>query len=186
MNSPSQPKRRNAARTRARILDAAKKAFSEASYSSVGIRDIAALADVSSTMLIRYFGSKAGLFEAALLDAMHLGINLDRGRARFGKQLTGLLVAARDVQPPVMLALAAGDAKARDVAVRVTREHAIAPLAEWLGPPDANARALQIVMLATSFAIFTSQLPILPIAQEADGTMARWLTRTLQAIVDQD
>lgn len=184
MTSRSEPKRRNASKTRATILDAAKKAFSESSYSSIGIRDIAAMADVSSTLLIRYFGSKPGLFEGALLNAMHLGLQLD-DKAGFGKQFTERLVAAREVLPPIMLALAAGDSEARDVAIGVTRQHAVGPLAEWLGPPDAQARALQIIMLTASFALYNRQPPVMPMDNAAERAMTRWLAQTLQAIVDQ-
>src|SRR3546814_8586971 len=51
MKSRTPPKRRNAIQTKAKILAAAQQAFSETGYSQSGIRDIAATAYVSSTLL---------------------------------------------------------------------------------------------------------------------------------------
>jgi TetR/AcrR family transcriptional regulator, regulator of cefoperazone and chloramphenicol sensitivity len=48
--------------TRQRILDAALKAFGEASFSSVTTRQISEAADVSLPTLQYYFGSKEGLY----------------------------------------------------------------------------------------------------------------------------
>ena len=65
-----EPSKGDAGATRARILAAAKQVFSKRGYSECGIRDIARELGLSSTILLRYFGSKAGLFEAALRDAL--------------------------------------------------------------------------------------------------------------------
>lgn len=54
MGSPS----RNAERTKARILQAARRLFSERDITSVGIRDIAAAAGVSHGLVQRYFGTR--------------------------------------------------------------------------------------------------------------------------------
>lgn len=53
---------RNAAATRQRLRAAARKLFSQANYTSVGIRDIAAEAGVNPALISRYFGSKKKLF----------------------------------------------------------------------------------------------------------------------------
>jgi AcrR family transcriptional regulator len=144
------------------------------------------MAGVSSPLLLRYFGSKAGLFEAALTDVMRLERIFERGRDGFGEHLTSLLLdVALDVKPPAMVALSTGDADAREIATRVTEKHAVAPLAQWLGPPDARARAVEITMLCTGFAMYTRQLPLMPAAKGVDKKLAKWLARTLQAIVDQ-
>jgi AcrR family transcriptional regulator len=66
MDKPKAVKRRNPAVTKARILAAAQKVFAERGYAQTGLRDIANEADVSSALPVTYFGTKAGLFEAAL------------------------------------------------------------------------------------------------------------------------
>lgn len=184
--APRAPKRRNAPQTKARILAAAQQAFSELGYSQAGIRDIAAIAGISSPLLLRYFGSKAGLFEAALTEATRLERIFEQGRDGFGEHLTHLLLDVDlDIKAPAMVALSTGDADAREIATRVTDEHVVAPLAQWLGPPEARARAVEIVMLCTGFVMYTRQLPLTPAAKGIDKKLAKWLARTLQTIVDQ-
>jgi AcrR family transcriptional regulator len=186
MNTRTTPKRRNAPQTKAKILAAAQRAFAEHGYSQSGIRDIAAIADVSSTLLLRYYGSKAALFEAALIAAMPLAELLaDTPRERFGETLAALFMnAGIDIQPPSIIALAIGDAEARAIATRVIDERIIAPLAKWLGPPDGQVRALQIVMLAMSFVQFSRQLPLIPQRRGAGRKLAQWFAASVQGIVE--
>lgn len=185
MDQASQPKRRNAPLTKARILAAAQEAFSRSGYSQTGIRDIADMVGVSSTILLRYFGSKAGLFEAALLDLMHLDMMIPDDRSRFGRQVADLLVHPKlNISPHGMIALSTGDPDAREIAIRVLQERALAPIAEWLGPPDAEARALQVIALCTSFVLYTYQLTVIPTHNGANPTMVEWLAQSLQAVAD--
>ncbi len=55
-------RRRNAADSRQRLLDAARKLFAERGYERSTIRDIGELAGLDSTLIARYFGSKAALY----------------------------------------------------------------------------------------------------------------------------
>ena len=188
MEDARAPKRRNAQASKTRILAAAQKVFCELGYSQTGIRDIAAVAEVSSTLLLRYYGSKAGLFEAALIDLMTVSedvFGVDRARA--GERLGELLTErAADFSLLDMIALSMGDADARTITARVIDTHAIAPLAQWIGAPDARARATEIIMVSTGFTTYARQLTLTPLAPDEHGRMAAWLKRTLQAIVDAD
>jgi len=56
---------RKSDRTRAAILGAARDQFERHGYDRTGIRAIAAAAGIDPSMVIRYFGSKDGLFAAA-------------------------------------------------------------------------------------------------------------------------
>ncbi|MDB5724299.1 MAG: TetR/AcrR family transcriptional regulator [Novosphingobium sp.] len=179
------PRKRDAQASRARILEAAQRAFSEGSYSHVGIRDIAELAGTSSTLLLRYFGSKAGLFEAALVAAVPVASVLALPRERLGEALAAaLLDRANQIRPPLMIALAAGDTEAAAIAARVMEERAIAPLAAWLGGPDGRARALEIAMLATGLVTYARQLPLQPMAENEQCHIATWFAGAVQAVVD--
>jgi AcrR family transcriptional regulator len=51
--------------TRRAILDAARSAFAARGYEQTTIRAVAAAAGIDASMVMRYFGSKAGLFAAA-------------------------------------------------------------------------------------------------------------------------
>ena len=61
---PTRP--RNAEATKAAILAAARGRFAQASYDTVGLRDIAGDAGVDPALISRYFGSKEDLFAAVL------------------------------------------------------------------------------------------------------------------------
>jgi AcrR family transcriptional regulator len=51
--------------TRRRVLDAARRIFAARGYEQTTIRAVAAEAGIDPSMVMRYFGSKAGLFAAA-------------------------------------------------------------------------------------------------------------------------
>jgi AcrR family transcriptional regulator len=184
VTKPDRPRTRDAARTRSAILAAGKAAFSERGYAQTGIRDIAAMAGVSSSLIDRYFGSKGKLFEAALLEAMLERQLFDEGKAGFGKRLAERLAEPDlDIQLLAMSVLSVADDEARDITAHITRDHIIEPMAEWLGPPNARERATKILMVGTGFTIYTRQLPVsgLPrVPQE----MYDWLADTVQSIVD--
>jgi len=52
-------------RTRAAILDAARRLFAERGYDATTVRDVAAGAGVDAALVIRYFGNKEALFAQA-------------------------------------------------------------------------------------------------------------------------
>src|SRR5262245_63605292 len=67
----SRPARqRNAAATRAAILQSARRAFARAGYAGAGVREIAGGAGVTAMLVNRYFGSKEQLFAEAVAESM--------------------------------------------------------------------------------------------------------------------
>lgn len=54
-------------RGKALLLDAARQLFAEKGYAATSTKEIAELASVTEPMLFRHFGTKAGLFEEAVL-----------------------------------------------------------------------------------------------------------------------
>src|SRR5258708_17081075 len=61
-------RRRDAAATRAAILNSARQAFARAGYEGVGVREIAEGAGVTAMLVNRYFGSKEQLFAEVVAD----------------------------------------------------------------------------------------------------------------------
>ena len=61
---------RNAAATRAAILQSARQAFARAGYDGAGVREIAKEAGVTAMLINRYFGSKEQLFGEVLREVM--------------------------------------------------------------------------------------------------------------------
>src|SRR3954471_7635136 len=59
-------KLRKGDRTRLAILQAAREQFHSLGYDRTSIRSVAAGADIDPSMVMRYYGSKEGLFAAAV------------------------------------------------------------------------------------------------------------------------
>lgn len=97
----SEPRRKRVLRSteevRALILAAARNCFAELGYASTTTRKVAARAGVVENLIYRHFGSKAALFEAAVVHPFRAAVDdfLDRWRGK--SQLPHTVdVAARD------------------------------------------------------------------------------------------
>ncbi len=179
------PKKRDAEVTKTKILKAAQRAFAKVGYTQTGIRDIAQAAGISSPLLIRYFGSKAGLFEAALTDAVNMEGIFNSDQSKLAKMLVGIFQNPDiEITPPAIIALSAGHSDAREIAARVTETHVIAPLANWLGGEQGRAKALEIFMLATSYVMYSRQIPLIDDTHNADQDVINWLEKTIQSVID--
>ncbi len=179
-------KRRNPVETRQKIIAAAQQVFAQQGYARTGLRDIASLADVSSALPVRYFGTKAGLFRAALENAVELDFITDGNKAEFGKLLVQeILDKQRPITIPAMITLSIGDQEAATIAAEFARTQLIEPMAKWLGAPRARARATAILMLSTAFVIFNRHI-ILQDSHPKRSSVSLWLANTAQAIVDGD
>ena len=186
MNEKKSRKRLNHPETKAKIIAAAQEVFAEKGYSGAGTRDIAAAAGVSAALLQRYFGSKAGIFEAVLNNLIPEDLDFSKiDRSRFGDTVVRLILDPdRELKAPSIIALAIGDAETKQATVHSAENFLIPPLAEWLGPPQAEARALEIVMVAFGFMIFGRRLGVMPHLVGVKKDTGKWLAKTLQEIVD--
>jgi len=177
-------KPRNTAETKARILSAAQIAFAEKGYSHANLREIAAQAGVAASLVIKHFGAKKNLFAESLAKTLQDAEVEPEDRLGFGERLIGVLLDPKiPVLTPAMIALSLEDEEARVVAAKVTKENIIAPLAAWLGPPQAEARAANLLMLSIGFALFQRHLKA-GISPQAREMSARWFARLIQTVVD--
>jgi AcrR family transcriptional regulator len=176
---------RNAAQTKARIVEAARHAFSTRGYAQIGMREIAQAAGVATSLIDRHFGTKAQLFEAVLLDT--LAEAPDHGeRSSFGQRLRAMLSEPDlDIQGLLMSVLAAGDPEASRIAAGITEQRIVAPVAEWLGGgPDAHLRAVRMNAIVVGYLIQARYLSPQPNGQETELLLDR-VSREVQAIVDE-
>src|SRR5579864_1021990 len=180
MEQNLQPRRRNLEQTRTRILAAAGEIFAASGYSKASLREIAERAGVAPSLVSRYFGTKAALFEEALIHVLRANSVFTWQKAGFGEAMARLIPAQSNTSITVMLVLALADPEAKDIARRVSREHMIQPLVDWLGPPQALERAMDLFALMTGFVI---QMDGLYPAQIPEYSL-RWLAQSLQSIVD--
>jgi len=119
---------RRSDRTRAAILDAARERFAADGYERATIRAIAADAGIDAAMVMRYYGSKEGLFGAAATFDLRLPDLAAVPRDRLGAVVAAHFLQRWEADETLMALLRAG----------VTNEAAAgrmrAIFAEQLGP----------------------------------------------------
>lgn len=170
---------------RAKILAAAQQIFSTAGYSEASMRKIAEVVGVSPTILFRHFNSKAALYEEALIAAMG-GPKHPSNREIFGRYVADMLGDPEThISPHAMTVLAIGNEESREIATRVLEEYAIKPMAEWLGEPNAESRARQVMALCAGFVLYYSGFKHRGIKQR-DPHMVDWLAQSIQSVVDNE
>ena len=181
---------RNAARTRAVILDEARRLFATVGYGTT-IRTIAAAAGVSPNLITRYFGGKDGLFLAAAEVRLDLGRQLDGPRESFGQRLAASIVARwtgmPGEDPLLVLHRASGERPAAALALsRFLDEESVAPVAEQLrryglAAHDADDRAAAIdafvLGVSTRRRVLTHEL-------DDPEALRRWLAASIQRLID--
>lgn len=149
-------RRRNAAATRAEILDAARALFTSDGYDHVGMRDVAGVVGVDAALVIRYFGSKEGLFAEAVAEGFRIGEDLlEGGTAGFGERLARYVLGREEgkgrFDPTLVLLRSAANERAAVLLREGLDEQFVRPLARWLGGEKAPERAGLIV--ATLFGL---------------------------------
>jgi AcrR family transcriptional regulator len=155
MSPPTKPRTRNAAETKERIIHAAQLLFARKGYAQCSVKEIADAAGVAASLIIKHFGSKAELFGAALITAVQQSSLAGVSKAEFAPKLTGALLGKNvKALTPALTMAALEDEEARQIAARVTRDYVLKPSAEWLGAPEAEARAAYIMMVSFGFAVF--------------------------------
>ncbi|MBK9757449.1 MAG: TetR family transcriptional regulator [Nannocystis sp.] len=183
---PAAPRLRDAEQTRADILRAARRAFATAGYARSGMRDIAAAAGITPALVVRYFGSKQGLFVAAIAGELALEPFLAAERGVLGRHIARHLFSKPRPEADILtiLLLAAGDEEVRGLATELFTARIVQPLARWLGPPRAEARASLLLALISGAWMFRRALPLRSFAGGPDTVLVAELAAQLQRIVD--
>lgn len=182
----SRVSRRSSAETKARIIEAAQVAFSSRGYAQSVLTEIGESADVTAPLIIRYFGSKEGLFEDAFSQAIDALPVFAADPADFGKLSIAMMTGGHEPTQRAsgMIAHSIGDPRSREIVMRLIRERVINPLAESMGSPDGALRAELMVMLGIGY---TTMRMVLPVADAEAGeapVLASWLTEAVQSLVD--
>lgn len=138
------PRRRDAAATRAAILQAAQRQFALLGYDRAGLRDIAAEGGGDVALIKRYFGGKEGLFTEALKASMPSDRLPDWNRATFPRDVATMMAGAphegRTHAFQFLLRAATSPTTAPLLNVAV-QERFLGPIRDWLGGEDDQAKA---------------------------------------------
>jgi AcrR family transcriptional regulator len=185
--------------TREAILDAARRAFAEQGYQHATIRGVAELAGVDPALVHHYFGTKQGLFVAAVQLPVNpveqLSTLLADDPGQVGQQLIGVFLTVWDhaVDRSPLLALvrsAVGDEQAAAMLREFITEEILGQIARQLGSPDAKLRATlvgsQLIgLMMARYIIRVEPLASAPAAQVAAAvgpTLQRYLTGDIAAV----
>ncbi|MBN9605036.1 MAG: TetR family transcriptional regulator [Actinomycetales bacterium] len=128
---------------RERLREAGRRIFLERGFARASVRDIAAAAQADPALVIRYFGSKEGLFLDALRVEFELSPLLEGPVEGLGARIVEAVLADEDDIRGVFLALIRAS-EVGDVSSRLRAAHEetfVAPLRARLDGPDADLRA---------------------------------------------
>jgi len=180
------PRPRDAEQTRAQILLAARMLFATRGYANAGMRQIASAAGITPALVVRYFGSKRDLFLAAIESDIGLAPFLGPDRATLGRHIARYFFSKplRDVDTLSILLHAAGDPEVCDLATELLNTRVIQPLAKWLGPPRAEARAALLLAIISGTWLFRQALPMRAYTGGPDTALASCLAAQIQHVVD--
>src|ERR1044072_1558901 len=127
-------------RTRAAILQAAQELFATQGYERTTVRDVAARAAIDPAMVMRYFGSKEGLFARATAFDLQLPDLSQVPRARIGETLVGHFVeiweGARSNGSLISLLRAAASSDDAANAIRTIFGGQVVPMLARVVPPE--------------------------------------------------
>lgn len=150
MNSPARGRRRGSPGTKQAVLEVARRQFLAHGYPATTMRSIATEAEVDVALLSYYFGSKSGLFSAALALEVNPPLLLHRAidgeLATLPERVVGTLISTWDdpeLGGPLRLMLTAAtqDPEVARLVKEVLQTEMIRQLAERFGGVGATARA---------------------------------------------
>jgi AcrR family transcriptional regulator len=180
--------RRDAKATETRILTCAIECFSQAKYDEVGVRQIAAKAQVDPALINRYFGSKEELYAAVLLEAakaMDLKPVLEADLSSLGEELATLMFLPESLSCTMLYLRAAVSCLTADIFAQSIGEVLIAPLAEKLDRQDGSVLANLLVGTCIGVAMNYYLLKVEPYASFAPEEAAAVLGKMLQSGIDE-
>lgn len=194
--SSSDPKSRDALKTRQLLLTAARRRFAHDGYAATTVRDIATDAGVNVALINRYFESKVGLFEACLTLAVE-EFDEPASDLTFDEMVAHLVRRVADVpdgEHPLQLLLllrSSGDERADRIRRDTLRSYGeqMAARAGWR-PGDAETEGLLLraqLVLATVFGVVmlraSDGLDLQPLASAGAATLVDPLGDVMSALL---
>lgn len=176
------PRPRSAATTRAAILAAARVRFGENGYDRTTLRGVAADAGVDPAMVIRYFGSKEGLFgEASRLEVRFPDLSGIAVEDLSTELMANFFRVWEDEQNflPLLRAAASDEAAARAMS-EVFRDQ-VAPALSSLVPDAPAERASLVGALVLGLAMSRYVLRTPPLAGMSRAEVVAWVDPVLRS-----
>jgi len=181
--------------TREAILDAARRAFAEHGYQRATIRGVAELAGVDPALVHHYFGTKQGLFVAAVQLPVNpveqLSALLADDPELVGQRMIGVFLSVWDLAAnnSPLLALvrsAVSDEQAAAMLREFITEEVLGRIAEGLGSPDAKLRATLVGSQLVGLMMARYIIRVEPLASAPPALVAAAVGPTLQRYLTGD
>lgn len=181
---PDPPRRRNAAATRAGLLQAARELFLRQGFAATGLREIAAKAGVDVMLVRRYFGSKQDLFTEATDVSQDVDAIRQAPDATVGNQLIArVLQARRDVDAPLFALLrSSGDPTVVTRLNEQFEDGLTRTLADRITADHPRLRADMVTALLLGIGVLRALLGKEPLATASDGDVTAVFTEAFQAL----
>jgi AcrR family transcriptional regulator len=175
--------------TRRAILNAARAMFAAQGYDLTTVRAIAARAEVDASMVMRYFGSKAGLFTAAVMMDLEVPDLRSAPASRQGELLVRLFVTRWDTPVPgdELIALLRTGVTNENVARQlqaIVSQQVIEPIAA-LGDEQAAERGTLIMAQMLGVALCRYILRFEPLASQSVDEVVASIAPSVQAYLTQ-
>ncbi len=185
---PRTGRRPGAGGTREKILAAARAHFAEVGFEGATIRGIAGGAAVDPALVLHYFGSKDGVFRAAVefpVDpAEFIPRLLEPGLDGLGERLVGFFLATWDSPAGSPLLALIRSVVTNETAAALLRDfvsrEVLARLAEAIELDQPQLRASLAASQLIGLAMVRYVVRVEPLASAPPAEVARWLGPTLQ------
>jgi AcrR family transcriptional regulator len=182
---------RDAAATRQRILEHAKRLFARHGYTAITVKGVADAAGVSPNLITRYFGGKDGLFLAATRVEIPVADSFDGDRATLGPRLAASIVrrwfGEPGEDPLLVLQRASGERpEAAEALAAFLDTNSLEPLHRYLresGLDDAEARGRAAAIDAFVLGVSTRRR-VLRAELGDPAALEAWLGETIQRLAD--
>ncbi|WP_103565696.1 TetR/AcrR family transcriptional regulator [Actinomadura rubteroloni] len=182
---------RNAAVTRRRILEHARRQFARNGYAATTVKGVADAAGVSPNLITRYFGGKDGLFLAATRVEIPVAESFDGDLSTLGARLAASIVGrwsgAPEEDPLLVLQRASGERpEAAEALAAFLDANSLEPLHRFLragGLDDADARRRAAAIDAFVLGVSTRRRFLR--SELGDPVeLQEWLSATIQRLAD--
>lgn len=188
-------RRPGASGTREAILDAARASFADRGYAATSVRSVAAVAGVDGALVHHYFGTKHGLFAAAMalpLDpAAAVPALLEPGIEGLGERIVRFFLDVWDQPAPrariqAVLRSALTEEAAADLLREFVTTQVLGPVAAGLGKPDAELRASLVGTQLVGLGLLRYLVRVEPLASADTETVVAAVAPTIQRYLTGD
>jgi AcrR family transcriptional regulator len=187
--TPRTGRRPGVSGSREAILEAARKLFAERGYVGTSLRAIATEAGVDASLIVHFFGTKAGLLTEAIRWPFDPEVEMARigeaGRGQVGEALARLVVRTWDREGDrdailTLLRAAMVEPAAAEVLRAFIEDELFPPLMRRLGVAHGELRANLASSQLIGMGIGRYVLRLQPLASMSEDEVVGWIAPALQ------